>query len=260
VKALRSLYHAAPEAAGAEPTLRYSLIASEGGFIGRGTGRPPFGPASLEDAWSFLEWRATEDILAAEQRLVCLHAAGIRLGARNVLLIGASGSGKSTLAAHLMAAGHRAWGDDLVLFAPLEGVFSAFPRSLKLDSNLLSELSLVEQAVAANKEGTLLAHPVAYVSPAAIRSDWQAEPGRVDAVVLLGSDRHVGPATAERVSEGAAAILASQSVIAGHRPETEQATLMIQVLEAMRDAAAWRVSGAGAGAVARALEEALADA
>lgn len=204
-----------------------------------------------------MEWRATEDILQSAGRKTCLHAGGVRLGAANVLLIGASGAGKSTLTAWLMAAGNTAWGDDLVCFAPSDGSFSAFPRSLKLDDKTLSDLDLVHNPNGGLGDGIVLAPPVAYVSPAAFRADWEAPPGLADAVVLLDSERHTGQVTVESVSEGAAAIMASQSLIAGGDAGMEHTRLMLRVLEALADARAWRVSGAGARDVARALETAV---
>lgn len=257
-RALDALYHAAKPSK-RTPSLRYGLLREQDGWVARVPVRPPFGPAALEDAWSFLEWRATEDVLAAETKLACLHAGGVRLGKRNVLIIGQSGAGKSTLVAHLMAAGHTAWGDDLVCFAPEKGKFSGFPRSLKLDDKTLASLDLAARLVADQAGGTLLAPPVAYISPAAFRADWQAPDGPVHALVLLSADRHSGEATVDQASEGAAAIVATQSIIAGN-DALERTTLMIKVLEAMRDATAWRVSGAAPAATARALEEALANA
>lgn len=256
-RAIGALYHAAPSST-RQPTLRYGLLRSGEGYVARVPVRPPFGPAALEDAWAFIEWRATEDVLAAEREWACLHAGGVQVGRSNALIIGASGSGKSTMVAHLMAAGHRVWGDDLVCFAPKTGQFSAFPRSLKLDDKALSGLALAGEISAGAREGTLVAPPVTYLSPEAFRADWQAPAGSVRALVLLSADRHQGSAVVEPASEGAAAILATQSIIAGSE-SPEHHTIMIRVLEAMRDAAAWRISGASPAANARALEEALAD-
>jgi hypothetical protein len=103
----------------------------------------------------------------------------------------------------------------------------------------------------------LLAPPVVYVSPAAFRADWEAPPGQADAVVLLDSERHTGQVTVEPISEGAAAIMASQSLIAGGNAETERTRLMLNVVEAMSHARAWRAGGAGAQGVARAIEQAV---
>lgn len=258
VRALEALYHAAPPSR-EPPTHRYGLLGGTDGYVARVPVRPPFGPAPLEDAWSFIEWRATEDVLAAERRLVCLHAGGVRVNRRNALIIGESGAGKSTLVAHLLKAGHPVWGDDLVCFAAETAEFSAFPRSLKLDDNSLSGLALAEDITSGARQGTLLAPPVAYISPAAFRADWQAPPGRIDAVVLLSADRHRGEAAVEAASEGAAAITAAQSIIAGGAT-LERDTIMVRILEAMRGASAWRVSGAHPAAGARALEEVLANA
>ena len=131
-----------------------------------------------------MEWRATEDLLAQERAPICLHAAGVRLGSASVLLVGEAGSGKSTLAAALFERGHSLWGDDLVRFAPREGVFSAFPRSLKLDNKSLSCLHLIPGLCSKATIGTFLAPDCWYVSPAAIRRAVQGGA----AIAWVGSD------------------------------------------------------------------------
>lgn len=234
------------------------LRAPDGLFAAHAPGRPVFGPAPLAEAWSFVEWRATEDLLAQERAPICLHAAGVRLGSASVLLVGASGSGKSTLAAALLERGHSLWGDDLVRFAPGESVFSAFPRSLKLDNKSLSCLHLIPGLCSKATIGTFLAPDCWYVSPAAIRRSWQAPPDRPRSVVLLESDAHRGPARVERTSEGAAAVLVSQRLLGRRGSADEQARLTVQVLDALSDAAAYRASGGDPAAIAVALEQELA--
>jgi hypothetical protein len=51
--------------------------------------------------------------------------------------------------------------------------------------------------------------------------------------------------------------MASQSLIAGGSAETERTRLMLNVVEAMSNARAWRAGGAGAALVARAIEQAV---
>ncbi len=222
-------------------------------------GRAPYGPAPLEDVFTFLEWRATEDLLGSPDA-VFLHAAGIRLGDRNILLVGASGAGKSTLAAHLFSRGHQLWGDDLVRFATHDARFAAAPRSLKLDSKTLESLSLLSILCSEASEGTLLAPQVAYVSPAAFRRSWQAPDGPADIVVLLDRQARDGSPRVERISEGAAALAAARMLMGGGTAgnEKEHAHLMARVLEAMRDMRAWRAAGTPASGVADAIERELA--
>lgn len=217
-----------------------------------------FGPGDLGEAWSFLEWRATEDVLPPRDDAVFLHAAGVMLGSGAVLIVGESGAGKSTLAAALFERGHALWGDDLTRFAPVDGTFSAFPRSLKLDNKSLLYLDLIPRICAAGAIGTFLAPDCCYVSPAAIRRSWQAPPGRPRHVVLLDRAGHSGAARVEPSSEGAAALLVSQRLLGRRGSADEQARLTVRVLDALSDTAACRVSGGDPAAVAAALEGELA--
>ena len=254
---LAALYHAAPTSVAAA-TLHYRIERHAGGWTALAPARPPYGPASLEEVFSFLEWRATEDILASGG--VFLHAAGLRIGDRAVLLVGDSGAGKSTLAAYLLSRGHLAWGDDLVHFAPRERRFSAVPRSWKLDAKTMKYLYLLSCLGIDGAQGILLASEVWYLSPAAFRRRWRAPDGPADVVVLLDATSHTGPATLEPVSDGAAAVAAARMLIGvgAERPESEQAHIMVRVLEAMQDVRAYRAGGAEPGALATLLEQELA--
>jgi len=260
-RALAALYHAAPASA-AEPTLRYALRrAPEGdGWIATSPSRPDFGPAALGDAWSFLEWRATEDLLNAPARdAVFLHAGGADIGGRLVLIVGESGAGKSTLVAHLLLRGHRMLGDDVVRFAPAGGAFSAVGRSLKLEANSLREMPLIATRCANGVVGTLLAAGCYYVSPAAIRRGWEAAGGRPRAVVLLDpADRAAAPGVV-RTSEGEAAVYVTQKVLgeaAGGAPRQEDLT--VRLLDVLADVTAYRALGGEPAAVAAALEREVA--
>jgi energy-coupling factor transporter ATP-binding protein EcfA2 len=211
-----------------------------------------FGPARLTDAWAFLEWRATEDLLLDRGGDVFLHAAGARLGARHVLIIGPSGSGKSTLATHLLAAGNRVWGDDLVRFAVEQPHFAAAPRSFKLDAKALSDIPLVGSLCAASNAGTFAAPGCCYVSPAAVRSDWQADPGPADVVILL--ERSAGRAPDVRaMSSGEAAVHVAASVL-GVRHGGRWPAVVDAVLRALQGAEAVRAAGSPARALAERIE------
>ena len=251
---LLALYHAG-ELSDQPATLRYRIERQDGGWIALAPGRPPYGPARLEEVFTFLEWRATEDLLASAGA-VFLHAAGLRVGRRNVLLVGDSGAGKSTLAAFLLTRGHLAWGDDLVRFAPEERRFSAVPRSWKVDAKTLENLYLLSRLGADGAQGMVLASNVAYVSPATLRRRWRAPDGPVHIVVLLDAASHKGPAALERASDGAAGVTAARMLIGADvtRPGSEQADLMVRVLEAMREVRAYRARGADPAGLAVALE------
>ena len=170
--------------------------------------------------------------------------------------MGPSGSGKSTLAAHLLVRGHQVWGDDLVFFAPEEMYFAAAPRSLKLDAKALSGIFLVASLCAESAIGTFLAPDCWYVSPAAVRRRWAAEPGLADVVVLLEGDKS-GPPAVDSVSPGEAAIRVVQSLL-GSPAGRRGPDLRLKVLEALGDARAVRAGGGPPGALARALEQELA--
>lgn len=256
---LETLYHAAPASAAA-PDLRYAIrragSAPGSGYEAASPARPVFGPTTLADAWAYLEWRATEDVVNhARGPVVFLHAAGVVVGGRLVLMIGDSGSGKSTLATHLMLRGHRILGDDLVRFASLEGSFSAVGRSIKLDPNTLRDIPLVAALCASARTGTLLAAGCYYVSPAAIRRDWEAPAARPWAVVLLDAAARRGAGAVTASSEGEAAVYVTRQMIAGTALDAAtREGAPERLLESLADTAAYRASGNDPAAIAMALE------
>jgi hypothetical protein len=259
-RALQAMYHAAAITT-AQPSLRYGLHRSRAGtYVASSPKRPLLTGASLTDAWAYLEWRATEDLLNAPAAgAVFLHAAGAEVGARLVLLVGDSGAGKSTLVAHLLARGHKLLGDDLVRFAPQNRTFSAVGRSLKIDPNALRDMPLIAAECAASAVGTLLAAGCYYVSPAAIRRDWQASPGRPWAVVLLDVGAREGPAGIARSSDGEAAVYVTRKVLGrepgGEAEAVRSEEIVSRLLEGLAEAVAYRATGHDPGAIARALEQ-----
>ena len=260
LRVVETLYHAAPPCDD-PPTHRYRIERTASGWIGHAPAKPLFGAARLEDVFAFLEWRATEDVLGCPSETeVYVHAAGVGAGSRTFLLAGPSGSGKSTLAAHLaLGGGDGSWGDDVVRFALDSGHFSAFPRSWKLDDNALKDLDLLARLTSEGAQGTLLAASVWYVSPAAIRRQWQAPAGKPDVVVVLEPGHHGDAARVERMSEGEAALRVGRALMGtgtGSGPAWSRA--MVLVLEALKDVAAWRAAGGPPAALARALVQAVA--
>lgn len=256
-RALEAMYHAAPPTA-ATPALRYTLrraTSADGGYVAVTPARALYGPAPLADAWAFVEWRATEDLLhGATAGIAFLHAGGAVIGDRLLLIVGDSGAGKSTLLAHLLLRGHRAIGDDVVRFATADGTFSAVGRSLKLDDKALARMPLLAARCAHAAIGTLLAPGCCYMSPAAIRRDWEAAPTRPWAVVTLDGSTHAGPGLVRRSSEGEAAVGVTQRILGLATGREERDDVAGALLESLSDAAAYRAEGAEPWAVAAALE------
>jgi len=253
---IAALYHAA-DVSTAEPTLRYRIQRTGDGWVAAAPGKPPFGPATLEDVFAFLEWRATEDMLASAGA-VFLHAAGLRIGRSQVLLVGESGAGKSTLAAHLFVRGSLAWGDDLVRFASQSGHFSTVPRSWKLDAKAMESIYLLALLGSEGAPGTLLAHSTLYVSPAAVRRRWQAPEARAEVVVLLDSASHGDAPRVEPMSEGEGALRTARMLLGGGVDQSEGSAMMVQVLDALSGVTAYRAGGTPPAALARLLERELA--
>ena len=258
-RALQAMYHAAPTTT-APPTLRYGLHRSRAGsYVAASPERPLLMDASLTEAWAYLEWRATEDLLNGPGGVdVFLHAAGAEVAQRLVLIVGDSGAGKSTLVAHLMVRGHRMLGDDLVRFAPQNCIFSAVGRSMKLDVNTLKDMPLIASQCASAAVGTLLAAGCYYVSPAAIRRDWQAQPRKPWAVVLLDAGARDGPAGIARSSDGEAGVYVTQKVLSRERGVEVGAVrteVVSRLLESLAEVAAYRATGHDPATIAEALEK-----
>lgn len=259
-RAVFALYHAAP-ATTDTPTLHYRITRTEtGDYVGHAPTRPSFGPAPLADVFAFIEWRATEDMLAPGRGVVFLHAAGVSIEGRLALLVGNAGSGKSTIAAHLLIRGHQVLGDDLVRFAPGTLLFSAVPRSFKLGDKSLSQLPLIAYGCATARFGTFLAAGCYYVSPAAIRRRWEAPEGQPAAVIAIDQASHRGPARLEPMSEGEAAVLVTQTMLGVGQggPTGAKGKLAVRLLESLTNVTAYRAGGADPAALALALERGLA--
>jgi len=256
--ALGTLYLAAPTT-DAPPTLRYGLSrVAPDSYLATAVNRPPFGPAPLGDCWAYLEWRAIEDVLNDPgPDSVYVHAAGISLSDKLFLLVGGSGSGKSTLSAILLERGCAALGDDVLRFAPAQGVFHPVPRALKLDANALSILPLAAQRKLIDSVGTVLASGVWYVSPLAFGAGRLASPGRPWAVVVLEEAQHRGEPRLERSGEGEVAVRVVQSLLGAEHGmgPGRRAAADLALLEAVGEARAYRAGGCGAADLADLIQE-----
>lgn len=87
-------------------------------------------PANAE--WAAIVVAQALPLAATLRGLEVLHASGVVLDGRAVLLAGAAGAGKSSLAAALLRSGGLLLSDDAVALQPREGVLLAHPGSLAL--------------------------------------------------------------------------------------------------------------------------------
>ena len=188
--------------------------------------------------------------------ILFVHAAGVSIAGRLVLLVGPSGSGKSTLTALLLVRGNTMLGDDVLRFSTERAVFESVPRDVKLDAKSLSLVDIRINDSQFLNPGIFLAATTTYVSPVALCTEWESAPGRPWAVVVLEGVPHTGPAGLERRGEGEAAVRLIQSVLgAAHRSvggvglETR-----VRLLESLRDAVAYQARGGDPTALADLIE------
>ena len=123
-----------------------------------------------------LEWTILLALLAAQDHFLQLHAAGLVINDRGLLLVGASGSGKSTQALSLLLAGWRCLSDEIILLEPGCGKAWPFPRSFHAKAatlRLFPELSCADAG-----KGFADSSGKSRLNPAKIRRDWVAQPVR----------------------------------------------------------------------------------
>ncbi len=128
----------------------------------------------IDDALDYLEWRITTRILEELTRFIQLHAAGLTMSGRTLLLVGPPGAGKSCLALCLLRQGWKCMSDEIILLDAASGTVCPFPRSLHVDFNTMEMFPefIVKQRGAAyiDSKGKIRFDP----SPAL--GDWVAEP------------------------------------------------------------------------------------
>ncbi|MGD0484354.1 MAG: hypothetical protein ABSB58_06840 [Gemmatimonadales bacterium] len=181
----------------------------------------------------------------------------MRVAGRLFLFVGPSGSGKSTLTALLLARGNRMLGDDVLRFSPQSASFESVPRSLKLDAKTLPLIHLQYYEWQFAERGIFLAAGTTYVSPVALCTEWESEPGRPWAVVVLDGAPHEGPSGLERRGEGEAAVRLIRSVL-GAAHEAVGGSLegaRLRLLESFGDAVAYQARGGDPAALADLIEK-----
>jgi hypothetical protein len=128
--------------------------------------------------------------VAADCRVLALHAAAVRApGGTVVLLAGSSGAGKSTLAAALVQAGWDYLGDEAIGVAT-GATAVGYPKPLSLDVGSCELLGISGVGVGAGGWGSDAAPPD-LCAPTEVRGDVQAlagSVGPVGAVVLLDGE------------------------------------------------------------------------
>ncbi|MGH2935183.1 MAG: hypothetical protein ACRDL2_11830 [Gaiellaceae bacterium] len=185
--------------------------------IGRAVVRPAAGTAAITVVTSAERSKAATRFLVTlsmgellkRRGLYFLHAAGVTVGDRAILLAGPSGSGKSTLAAALAVCGHGLLGDDSLFLVDRGQVeVLAFPDAVGLDERSAELISRAfptwspaadVQAALPSELGFAIAGPAA--TPAAI------------VFPVIGS----GPTTAEPLSSGHALLRLAPDVLLTER-------------------------------------------
>jgi hypothetical protein len=71
-------------------------------------------------------------VLAAQPKLLPLHAASLSVGGRGLMIVGSSHAGKTTTAIHLAARGHPLLGDEVALVRLASNEIVPFRRTMKL--------------------------------------------------------------------------------------------------------------------------------
>jgi len=124
--------------------LLVSIVPVSGGFALHppAPGLPPV-VASESEALEALEFALANRLGRGRIReLLSLHAAGVVIEGRGMLLVGSGGAGKSTLAVGCAQSGDPVLGDDLVPIRLEDARAIAFPRLLKLEEPAASLLGL----------------------------------------------------------------------------------------------------------------------
>lgn len=123
-----------------------------------------------------LEWTVLLALLKAQEHFLQLHAAGLVMDNRGLLLVGPSGSGKSTQALSLLLAGWRCLSDEIIMIDAGGSRAWPFPRSFHTKAatlRLFPELRCSEAG-----SGFADSSGKSRFDPSVIRKDWVARQAR----------------------------------------------------------------------------------
>lgn len=121
-----------------------------------------------------LEWKITTEILENLKHFIHLHASGLTMNRKAILLVGPSGAGKTSLALSLLLQGWEALSDEVLLIDKEYNKVWPLPRSFHVDLNVLKSLTGITfsdtDILFMDKSGKRR------IDPAKISSDWIATP------------------------------------------------------------------------------------
>jgi hypothetical protein len=126
------------------PAHRFGIERADNEFVLSCDNRPVFRSQSAEDAYSELEWTITNAALDQLDQYLQLHAGGIVINNRALLIVAGHGLGKTSLVTAMMLAGGRPLSDDIILIDPGSQQLRPFPRAFKMSAfhtRALPELS-----------------------------------------------------------------------------------------------------------------------
>lgn len=98
--------------------------------------REMFSSKQKDSVLSELEWLFTNAVLSHLSFFLQLHAGGVVVNNRAMLIVADHGTGKTTLVSSLLLKGYKCLSDDIILVDPDSGHFHSFLRAFKISSRL----------------------------------------------------------------------------------------------------------------------------
>jgi hypothetical protein len=149
--------------------------------------------------------------LLKRRGLYSVHAAGLDLDGRGLLLAGPSGSGKSTLAVALIDAGFEFLGDDMLFLALCSGGLRvlAFPDELDIAPDACALLPLVSHLAGITPSAGTLKHRVSPAELNVTDQKWECAPR----VVVFPKIAHADRSTLTRINAQEALVELAPNVL-----------------------------------------------